>query len=76
METFTDNKQKVIALGLAVTNWKFTKNDIDRIKNLQAVCVPTTSFSWLDGRYLKSRVLCSRMYQNTLQNLSLNMRFL
>lgn len=50
-----DQKEKIIAIGPEITKWQFPNELIDKIPNLKAICVPTTSFSWIDGKYLRDK---------------------
>jgi phosphoglycerate dehydrogenase-like enzyme len=52
---FTDNEEKIIAIGPEVVDWKFSNNSISNIANLKAICLPTTSFSWVDGKFTKDK---------------------
>lgn len=47
--------EKVIALGPEVLDWSFPNSEIDKIKNLKAICLPTTGFSFVDGNYLREK---------------------
>ena len=50
-----DESEKVVALDPDFFNWSFQKEQIDLIKNAKAICLQTTSFSWIDGEYAKSK---------------------
>lgn len=52
---FCDEEDKIVALGPEVVDWKISNDDIDKIVNLKAVCLPTTSYAWVDGEYLRSK---------------------
>ncbi len=54
-EIFTDSEEKVIAIGPELVDWKFSNNAISNIPNFRAICLPATSFSWVDGEYAKKR---------------------
>jgi lactate dehydrogenase-like 2-hydroxyacid dehydrogenase len=47
--------EKIIGLDPDFVGWKFTKEDIDTILNLKAICVQSTSFSWVDVEYAKTK---------------------
>lgn len=49
------NEEKIIAIDPGISNWKLENEDIDKIKNIKAVCIPTTRYNWIDGEYLKSK---------------------
>lgn len=50
-----DQTEKVLAIGPDTTEWSFPDDLVNKIPNLKAVCVPTTSFSWINGRYLREK---------------------
>jgi len=50
-----DQTEKILAIGPDTTEWSFSNDLINRIPHLRAVCVPTTSFSWIDGKYLRKK---------------------
>lgn len=52
---FSSADEKVIAVSPSIVDWKIPNSFIDRVVNLKAVCLPTTSFSWLDGEYLRKK---------------------
>ena len=52
---FTDNEEKIIAIGPEVVDWKFSNESISKIINTKAICLPTTSFSWVDGNFTKNK---------------------
>lgn len=52
---FFTNDEKIIAVGPETTGWVFPVKFIQKIPNLKAVCIPTTSFSWVDGAYLRKK---------------------
>lgn len=43
-----DAEEKILALDPDFVNWKFAAEDIDSIQNLKAICLQTTSFSYID----------------------------
>lgn len=45
----------VLAVGPELTKWQFSDEILGAINNLKAVCIPTTSFSWINGSFLRSR---------------------
>lgn len=52
-KVFTDNEEKIIALGPEIVDWKFPNSIINKINNLKYVCLPTTGFGWLDAQTMK-----------------------
>ncbi len=45
----------VLAVGPELTKWQFANETFDTIDNLKAVCIPTTSFAWIDGLFLRNK---------------------
>lgn len=45
----------VLAVGPELTKSQFSDEILGAINNLKAVCIPTTSFSWINGSFLRSR---------------------
>src|SRR3989338_101149 len=54
-KVFKDKEEKIIVLGPDMVNWIFPNEFIDKILNLKAVCLPTTGFGWIDGKYLRKK---------------------
>ncbi len=52
---FDGNEDKVLAVDPDFNNWKVSNEDLDQIKNLKAVVLQTTSFSWVDGKHLAEK---------------------
>lgn len=50
-----DESEKIVALDPDFFNWSFTKEDIDSMKNVKAICLQTTSFSWIDAAHAKEK---------------------
>lgn len=53
-EIFSED-EKVLALDPGVCDWSFSKDLIDKVPNLKGVCLPTTSYTWVDGEYLRKK---------------------
>lgn len=49
-----DNGDKVLAIDPDFCDWK-VPNEIIDIPNLKAICLQTTSFSWIDTEYAKTK---------------------
>lgn len=47
--------KKIIAIDPDFCDWKISNSVLDTIPNLQAVCLQTTSFSWIDSNYAKKK---------------------
>jgi lactate dehydrogenase-like 2-hydroxyacid dehydrogenase len=47
------NHKKIIAINPELTDWVISKSFIESVVGLKAVCLPTTSFSWIDGVFLR-----------------------
>lgn len=52
---FTNSNEKILAIGPEILDWKLNNDFIDKISNLKAICLTTTSFSWVDGQHLRSK---------------------
>jgi lactate dehydrogenase-like 2-hydroxyacid dehydrogenase len=50
-----DETEKIVALDPDYFGWKFTSQDIDLLKNVKAICLQTTSFSWIDTKYANEK---------------------
>ncbi len=50
-----DSEEKIVGLDPDFVDWKFNKEEIDAIPNLKAICGLTTSFSWIDAKYAKTK---------------------
>lgn len=51
----TDNNEKIIALDPDFCSWNLPKEELEKINGLKALCIQSTSFSWLDTEFLKSK---------------------
>lgn len=61
----TGPEEKIIALDPDFCEWNLTKDELSKINGLKTLCVQSTSFSWLDCDFLKSKnipVLTVRNY--------------
>jgi len=52
---FEGNEERIIAIDPDSFDWAFPTQKIDRIPNLKAIVLQTTSFSWLDVNYAKEK---------------------
>lgn len=50
-----DNEEKIVAIDPDFCDWNVPNEVIDKIPNLKAICLQTTSFSWIDVDHLKER---------------------
>lgn len=48
-----DSEPKVIAADPDITGWDIPNNVIAQIPNLKAICLQTTGYEWVDGRYCR-----------------------
>ncbi|MFA6007252.1 MAG: NAD(P)-dependent oxidoreductase [Candidatus Shapirobacteria bacterium] len=55
VEAMTDSTDKIIALDPDFCAWNLPKEELEKINGLKALCVQSTSFSWLDTEFLKSK---------------------
>ncbi|MFZ1483726.1 MAG: NAD(P)-dependent oxidoreductase [Candidatus Saccharimonadales bacterium] len=53
-EIFEGDEPRVIAIDPDYCDWQFPNEIIDKIPNLQAICLQTTSFSWVDIEHTKT----------------------
>ncbi|MFA6249960.1 MAG: NAD(P)-dependent oxidoreductase [Candidatus Shapirobacteria bacterium] len=49
----TDSEDKIIALDPGFCDWQLKESDISSIPNIKAICLQSTSFSWLDNEYCR-----------------------
>ena len=55
VKQLSESGDKIVAIDPDFCNWKVTKQDLEFIPNLKAVCLQTASFSWIDNQYLASK---------------------
>lgn len=48
-----DPDPKVIALDPDITGWELSNSIIEKIPNLQAICLQTTGYEWVDGYFCR-----------------------
>ncbi len=54
-ELFEGNEERILAIDPDFCDWKVPSEIIDKIPNLKAICLQTTSFSWLDIDHAKQK---------------------
>lgn len=54
-ELYEGNEPRILAIDPDFCDWKVPNEVLDAIPNLQAICLQTTSFSWVDIDYLKQK---------------------
>lgn len=54
-DLYKGDEERILAIDPDFCNWKVENTDLDKIPNLTGVCLQTTSFSWIDIDYLKSK---------------------
>ena len=47
-ELYGGSEPRIVAVDPDFSDWKFPNEVIDKIPNLKAICLQTTSFSWVD----------------------------
>jgi len=52
---FDSKEEKILAIDPDFNNWKVNNEDIEKVQNLKAIVLQTTSFSWIDGDFAKSK---------------------
>ncbi len=55
IEELKSSEDKILALDPDFMDWSFTKENIEATPNLKAICVQSTSFSWVDTEYAKTK---------------------
>ncbi len=50
-----DDSEKIVAIDPDFCDWKVTREDIDSMKNVKAICLQTTAFHYIDWAYLKDK---------------------
>lgn len=48
-----DSEPKVIAADPDITGWDISNDVVAQIPNLKAICLQTTGYEWVDGKYCK-----------------------
>jgi lactate dehydrogenase-like 2-hydroxyacid dehydrogenase len=54
-ELYKGNEPRILAIDPDYCDWKVQNEIIDNIPNLKAICLQTTSFSWVDIEHAKSK---------------------
>lgn len=54
-ELYEGDESRIVAIDPDFNDWKFPNEVIDKIPNLKAICLQTTSFSWVDVDYAKEK---------------------
>lgn len=54
-ELYEGHEPRIIAVDPDFSDWKFPNEVIDKIPNLKAICLQTTSFSWVDVGHCKQK---------------------
>ena len=54
-ELFEGDEPRILAIDPDFSDWKFPNEIIDKIPNLQAIVLQTTSFSWVDVDHCKEK---------------------
>jgi len=54
-ELYQGDEERILAIDPDFSNWKVDNSDLEKIPNLTGVCLQTTSFSWIDIDFLKSK---------------------
>jgi lactate dehydrogenase-like 2-hydroxyacid dehydrogenase len=52
---FNDKSEKIIAIDPMFFNWSVPNIFLDRISNVKAICLQSTSFGWIDTKYANSK---------------------
>ncbi|HSW74890.1 MAG TPA: NAD(P)-dependent oxidoreductase [Candidatus Saccharimonadales bacterium] len=54
-ELYEGNEDRIVAIDPDFSDWSFPNDVIDKIPNLKAIVLQTTSFSWVDIEYCKAK---------------------
>jgi len=54
-ELYVGDEPRIVAIDPDFSDWAFPNDVIDMIPNLKAICLQTTSFSWLDVGHCRER---------------------
>ena len=54
-ELFAGNEDRILAIDPDFCNWKIPDSLMDQIPSLKAICLQTTSFSWINLEYAKQK---------------------
>ena len=54
-ELYEGDEPRIVAVDPDFSDWQFPNEIIDKIPNLKAIVLQTTSFSWLDADYAKQK---------------------
>jgi phosphoglycerate dehydrogenase-like enzyme len=52
---FDGKEEKILAIDPDFNNWTVKNEDVEKIQNLKGIVLQTTSFSWIDGAFAKSK---------------------
>jgi len=52
---FSGDEERVLAIDPDFCNWEIPNEVIEKIPNLKAICLQTTSFSWIDLEFCRSK---------------------
>lgn len=52
-ELYEGDEPRIVAIDPDFSDWQFPNEIIDKIPNLKAICLQTTSFSWVDIEHCK-----------------------
>lgn len=54
-ELYEGDEPRIVAIDPDFSDWQFPNDVIDKIPNLKAICLQTTSFSWVDVDHCKQK---------------------
>lgn len=55
INNYDKESEKILAIDPDYFDWNLSNEFIDQISNIKAICVNSTSYSWLDVDYIKSK---------------------
>jgi lactate dehydrogenase-like 2-hydroxyacid dehydrogenase len=47
------DEEKIFAIDPDFCGWKITREDLEKMKNIKAICLQTTAYHYIDAEYLK-----------------------
>ena len=53
--SLSGSEEKILALDPDFCDWQVTREDIDFMRNVKAICLQTTGFQYIDIDYLKEK---------------------
>lgn len=55
IDSLQSSEEKIVSIDPDFCSWKVTRDDIDFMRNVKAICLPTTAFHYIDTAYLQEK---------------------